>query len=430
MLSVRYIIRLIQAFILRFKAIIVTSVGVGIIFFITLNFLLPGITSTSYKIGEVGKYTITNLPDEITNKISRGLTKIEIDGNVVPDIAESWETSDNGKTWIFKIKNDLIWQDDKKLKLDDLNYEFSDATTEVISNNEIKFSLQSNYSAFPVIVSKPIFKKGLLGLGEYKVTDVSLVGGFVQKLTIKNKNGQKIIYKFYPSEERLKLAFKLGEVEKIEGLQDIKEFEKWKTVKIDKNTEYNNFVALFFNTQNDKFKDKSVRQALAYAIDKENLGNVRSIGPISPYSWAYNPQVKKYLKDIEKAKDVKGIYVKISTLPNLLSTAENIANQWKEIGVVVDIEVTATIPQEFDVFLATVDIPKDPDQYSLWHSTQEGTNISNYKNARIDKLLEDGRTELDREVRKKIYLDFQRFLVEDVPAIFLYHPSYYSVSRK
>ena len=54
-----------------------------------------------------------------------------------------------------------------------------------------------------------------------------------------------------------------------------------------------------------------------------------------------------------------------------------------------------------------VDIPKDPDQYSLWHSTQTSTNISHLKNARIDKLLEDGRTELDQEIRKKIYLDFR-----------------------
>ena len=88
-----------------------------------------------------------------------------------------------------------------------------------------------------------------------------------------------------------------------------------------------------------------------------------------------------------------------------------------------------SVPVDYDAFLATVDIPKDPDQYSLWHSTQATTNISKYKNPRIDKLLEDGRTELDQDTRKKIYLDFQRFLVEDVPAIFLYHPIFYTISR-
>jgi len=430
LLSVRYIFRLIQAFVNKFKAIIVVSVGVGIAFFILLNFFVPAINSTTVKIGMVGRFTTNTLPEKITGKISRGLTRVEADGNVVPDTAQSWETSDGGKTWTFKLRANVKWQDDKDLIAQDINYEFSDATIQVLNEKEIKFNLQSNFSAFPIILSKPIFKKGLLGLGDYKVQNISLVGGNVQKLTIKNKQKDKIIYKFYPTEERLKLALKLGEVDMIEGLQDLDEFTSWKTLHINKDIGYNNFVAIFFNTESEKFKDKTIRQALSYALDKETFSEVRAISSISPYSWAYNPQVKKYLIDNEKAKDAKDISVKISTLPNLLGTAEKVARQWKEIGVNTEIEVTPNIPQDFDVFLATVDTPKDPDQYSLWHSTQEGTNISKYKNARIDKLLEDGRTELDTETRKKIYLDFQRFIVEDVPAIFLYHPIFYTVSRK
>lgn len=431
MLTTRYIVRLIQAFIKKFKAIIVTGVGVGIIFFMVLIFFVPNITTTTVRIGIAGRYSTNNLPEKITAKISKGLTKIDDQGNPIPDVSESWETLDGGKTWIFKLNNDLIWHDKKKLIASDINYKFSDATIEIIDNLKIKFNLQNNFSAFPVILSKPIFKKGLLGLGEYKVSNISLVGGIVSKLTIKNMEKEKLIYKFYPTEERLKLALKLGEVDSIEGLQDVKEFQNWKTVDISKNTAYDNFVALFFNTNDEsKFKDKAIRQSLAYSLDKEILGEFRALGPISPFSWSYNPQVKKYLKDIEKTKDIKDLTVKISTLPNLLSTAEKISDQWKNIGIETEIEIVSGVPQNFEVFLATVDTPKDPDQYSLWHSTQEGTNISKYNNPRIDKLLEDGRTELDQETRRKIYLDFQRFLVEDVPAIFLYHPVYYTVSRK
>jgi len=169
---------------------------------------------------------------------------------------------------------------------------------------------------------------------------------------------------------------------------------------------------------------------ICLAIDKTNLPGIRAIGPISPNSWGYNPQVKQYQKDIEKTKEAKDLQIKLSTLPNLLSTAEIIANDWKEAGITTEIEVVSAIPTNYQAFLATVDIPKDPDQYSLWHSTQTGTNISNYKNPRIDKLLEDGRTELDQETRRKIYLDFQKFLVEDVPTIFLYHPTFYTIIRK
>ena len=348
----------------------------------------------------------------------------------MPNIAKSWETSDGGKTWIFYLNDNLVWQDEKKLKASDINYEFSDAKIEKPDDNTIKFSLQSSFSAFPVVLSKPIFKKGLLGVGDYKVKKVSLVGGLVQKLTLQDKNSNILIYKFYPTEERLKLAFKLGEVDEILDLQDASDFNNWKVVKISERQSYNNFVAIFLNTTDEKLSEKSLRQALNYAIDKEEYGQNRAGSPISPLSWGYNPQIKLYEKDLKKAEDIKDLEIKLSTLPNLLTTAEKIKKDWEEAGAKVQIEITPNVPLNFQAFLATVDIPKDPDQYSLWHSTQTGTNISKYNNPRIDKLLEDGRTELDQETRKKIYIDFQRFLIEDSPAIFLYHPTFYTISRK
>ena len=65
----------------------------------------------------------------------------------------------------------------------------------------------------------------------------------------------------------------------------------------------------------------------------------------------------------------------------------------------------------------------------FWHSTQTATNITGYANVKIDKLLEDGRQELDPAKRKSIYADFQRYLTEDVPAIFMYYPNSFTVTR-
>ena len=93
-------------------------------------------------------------------------------------------------------------------------------------------------------------------------------------------------------------------------------------------------------------------------------------------------------------------------------------------------QVTSSFPDEYSAFLAIYEIPSDPDQYFLWHSTQTATNVSKYSNQRIDKLLEDGRTTTDQDERKKIYLDFQRFLLEDAPATFLVHPISYTIARK
>lgn len=429
-MSLRYILRLIQAFFKRFKAIILIGIIVGVFVFLILSLLLPSLNSVNERVGLVGRYTTDNIPEDITNKLSNGLTKIDENGNAVPALAKSWESSDGGKTWVFNLDQGKKWQDNKKVVANDINYEFSDATIEIIDSNTIKFKLNSQFTAFPVIVSKPLFKKGLIGTGDWKVKNVSLSGGYLQRLVISDKNGNKINYKFYPSEDRLRLAFKLGEIDIIEKLQDPAPFDTWKIVKLEKVTGYNNFVGIFFNTEDESLKEKPIRQSLTYAIDKANLPGERALGPISPYSWAYNPQVKTYSKDTEKAKDAKDFKITLSTLPNLLKVAEQIKKDWEAVGVVCDIQVVTDIPDNYQAFLATVDIPKDPDQYSLWHSTQSATNISKFKNPRIDKLLEDGRTELDQETRKKIYLDFQRFLVEDVPAIFLYHPTFYTVVRK
>ncbi len=86
---------------------------------------------------------------------------------------------------------------------------------------------------------------------------------------------------------------------------------------------------------------------------------------------------------------------------------------------------------DFDMFLAFWKIPTDPDQYFFWHSTQAGRgNIVNIKNVRIDKLLEDGRKYIEPANRKKEYLDFQKILVDELPAAFLYYPYSYTVTRK
>jgi peptide/nickel transport system substrate-binding protein len=425
----RYIFRLIEAFLKRFKAIIFLGFVSGIIVFLFLVFLLPGLSSKKERVGLVGRVSTDNLPSEISSKISEGLTKVDETGGVAPAISKSWESVDAGKTWIFKLDENKKWQDNKKVVAKDINYEFSDALIEIIDDSTIKFNLENNFSAFPIILTKPIFKKGLLGTGDWKVKKVSLTGGYVQSIIIENKEKDTINYKFYPSEERLLLGFKLGEVDSIKNIQDFDDLKDWRTITIEEKIGYNNYVAVFLNTENEKLKEKTVRQALNYAISKEKINN-RVLGPISPFSWAYNPQTKPYLKDTEKTKDLKNLSIKLTTLPNLLKTAEDIAIQWREVGINVDVEIVSTVPNDYEAFLVTVDIPKDPDQYSLWHSTQRGTNISKLNNPRIDKLLEDGRTELNQETRKKIYFDFQKFLVEEVPAIFLYHPNFYTVERK
>jgi len=437
-ISLRYIFRLISAFLKRFAGLIVLGVVIGIVIFVVLQILLPRLFVGTTKIGITGRYNPDELPHIIINKVSRGLTKVDENQNVIPDIAKSWETTDSGKTWLFELNDNVYWHDGKNLVSKDLSYNFEGVTIEYPEDYKIKFILEDSYAPFPAIVSKPVFKRGLLGVGDWEVKKISLAGGIVSEVHLQNKGRQKIVYKLFPTEERTKLAVKLGHVDKIENMYTKEPFDTWNTLDIKDSFRNDLIVTLFFNYQDPKLSEKSLRQALIYAIKKDNFPN-RALSPIPDTSWAFNPQVKQYEYSKERAEEIikdlpketlEGLDIKLVTSPTLLSTAEGIVGDWNEIGIKSSVLVSSVIPQEFQAFLGIYEAPNDPDQYTIWHSKQTDSNISNYQNIRIDKLLEDGRIELNFEERRKIYLDFQRYLLEDLPAAFLYHPLLYTIQKK
>lgn len=430
-----------MAFISRFKVLLLLGAVVGVLFFFLLRFITPVIFGTSNaRIGISGRFTPTTLPANILQMIGDGLTKLDKDGVVEPDLADSWETTDKGKTWTFHLKKGLSWQDGKPVVSSSINYQFSDVTDSRPDQNTIVFKLQNAYSAFPSVVSRPTFKSGLLGTGQWQVKDLSLAGSYVDQIVLENSKKQKITYKFYPTEDQTKLAFELGQVDSIEDVFDPKPLDSWQHIKVVKQINTKEYVAIFLNMNDSTVGDKSLRQALAYAIDKNKLDGLRAISPISVDSWAFNPQVKPYDYDPEKAKSLikeykdaskqESVSITLTTSPILLNQAETIAKDWQDVGIDVNIQAISNIPSDYQGLLAIFQIPDDPDQYSLWHSTQTQTNITHYSNPRIDKLLEDGRTEIDTLLRKQTYFDFQRYLVEDTPAIFLYYPGTYTISRR
>jgi len=443
MRTLRYWFRLTIAFISRFKLILFFGVLAGFFVFVLLRFLIPRLTQgTTERVGITGRFHTEELPNEVLNHVGQGLTKINEKGEVEGALAQTWESNDEGTVWTFHLKEDEFWHDNTEVNASSINYNFEEVEIEKPNEKTIVFKLQSPFSPFPSVLAKPVFKKGFIGTGDWQVRDISLAGEYVESITLWQEKGNKKIFYFYPTEDRAKLAFKLGKVDKLEDLLDPYEFEKWETTKIVGEPNFSRYVAVFFNNQEDPFKgSKEMRQALSYAIDKDRLGKDRAISPINPDSWAFNSQVKKYEFDREHALNlisdmpqeiISSTDIKLVTSPVLLSVAEKIEEDWEAIGIKTTVQVASIIPSDYQAFLAIYDIPKDPDQYAIWHSTQigNGTNISKFGSPRIDKLLEDGRLELNLEERKKIYLDFQRFLLEEAPAIFLYHPLSYNIIRK
>lgn len=432
--NLRYSVRLIKAFLLRFRGILILSTLLGIGLFLLLRFALPKILVTGpEKIAIIGRYNTTNLPTSILNLVGNGLTKLDHTGAVVPALAKSWESTD-GKTWKFTLDENARWQDGTPVTSQTINYSFEDVQVEKPDSQTLLFHLESPFSPFPTVVSKTVFKRGLLGTGEWEVKRVSLANSVVQEILVERTDGRSRLYHFYPTEDQAKLAYKMGEVNIIEEVIDPMPLDSWNNTVIEKQDNLKRFVAIFFNTKDDKLAEKRVRQALFYAINKDRFNFVRAENPLSPNSWGYNPETKPYDCDVAKARELlSGLgfnEIRLAATPVLLKTAESVAQDWAAVGVKTTVSVSSVVPDEYQAYMVMYDIPPDPDQYATWHSTQLETNISNYKNIRVDKLLEDGRQELDFEDRKRIYLDFQRFLLEDAPAAFLYHPASYTIKRK
>ncbi|MPM80118.1 hypothetical protein SDC9_127164 [bioreactor metagenome] len=352
-------------------------------------------------------------------------------------LVKSITTENDNRDYIFTLNNEIIWHNGKKFTAYDVNYQISGATITPLSDDQLKISLSSPFAPLLTSLSQPLFKKGLIGMGNYQVKKITYQDGYIKNLLLKSidKNQSSIEYRFYSNETDVINAFKLGNVDEVRVSSLPSEFSNLRKIEITKNISTNNrYIAVFLNTQKIS---KQIRQALAYATPKPKDKSERCLGPISPTSWAYNPSIKEYNFNITRAKELfkKEELSQINLVVNnrsLLSMAEEIKNSWSNIfGIKVNLSIVSQIDyQNFDAILAYSSTTKDPDQYSFWHSTQINTNITKLDNSRIDKLLEDGRTSLDPIERKKIYQDFQRYLLEESPAIFISYPIDYQVFRE
>ncbi len=445
----RYYYWLFLEFAKKYSRLIMMSFFIGfisLIGFLSVSPYLKLIFNKQEVIGLTGKYDFTNLPDEIMVKVSNGLVTINEKGEIIPVLANSWEIKDQGKRYRFYLKNNLLWNDDKKFTASDIDYKFSDVKIKVIDKNVIDFSLSKSFGIFPTYLNKPLIRPPLIGIaGFYKLGKYKITNGSLLELTLipNTKDLMTIKYKFYNNESDLVVAYKKGEINKMtltkKSVADT--FINWKNTRITKSVDYSRLLTLFFNSKDKTFANKDIKDAFAMMINYEKLSESGEIarGPISPMSWAYNSNLKTNSYDIDTATKIvkKEIEATESARLNLLTSynyydsADSIASEIEKTGLKVDINmITYDKPDNFDLLLVYWKVPQDPDQYYFWHSTQKEGNIGNYSNVKIDKLLEDGRSTINIEDRIKFYLEFQKAIQDDPPALFLYYPYVYTIERK
>lgn len=399
------------------------------------------------RIGRIGAITLQTIPLDIQQKISRGLTKFSENGDVNPDVAQNISVSDDGLIYTITINPNTFWSNGDKVSAHDLELNVADVEINIPNDETIEFKLKEPYSPFPSILSQPLLKKSsigrifkrthIIGVNDFRMTNIKTHNQVIIAMTLDSPTEQKI-YTFYPTEKEAVTAFKLGHIDSIEQLSS-PTLTDWTIVNTRAISQPNRYLAVFFNTADLNLQEKSIRQMLSYAINKDS-GENRVISPISKNSWAYNPQVKPYNFNLKTAQDMFdkqveanpnfSLSIELTTTPAYTEAAQQIIDNWQQIGVDTTIKIVSfPDTNDYQALLIGQQIPQDPDQYALWHSTQS-SNITHYQNPKIDKLLEDGRKEQNIEKRELIYQDFQRFLVEDSPTAFLYNLKTYTLSRR
>ena len=202
------------------------------------------------------------------------------------------------------------------------------------------------------------------------------------------------------------------------------------------------YTLLGMNVDREPFNDPLVRQAVNYAIDREEIveavhfGNGVPGGPLSPAltDWAvpvdeymcyqYDPQrAQELLADAGYAEGISFEILTFSTMQVVLDTAQVLQAQFERAGFDVSINVAefGTFVQDwtnsqFDAFVSLNGGSVDPDGY--FHRTfitDGSTNVFNYSDERVDELLNAGRTNPDHGERQEIYAELQHILACEGP---------------
>ncbi len=446
--KLRYYYWIIIEFTKKNARLLLLSFFLSIIFIISIVSLSPyliNITTTRKQIiGMIGTPDVNTIPEEVLSKISNGLIFVNEKGEIVPILADKWSVDKTGKNYQFFLRKDLIWNNGEKFTARDINYKFKDIEVIVPNDFEIDFKLTKKLPIFPTYLTQPIIKNKFVGVaGVYRVERSKIKYGTIDELSLTptKNNVPALVYKFYDNETKMINAYKLGQINEMQltkkPLADV--FNSWKNTQVLKTVDYSRLLTLFFNLNSTELKQKEkkeVRQAMAMVLSQLKIADSGELanGPIPPISWAYNSDVRQasyneeFIQKILKGKEKFNI--ELDTYEDYLDISNEVQNLFNDTNVKIDVNILSEKPTSYNLLLAYWKVPFDPDQYYYWHSTQTQGNISGYKSEKIDKLLEDGRDTVSVTDRKKIYSNFQKVIVDDVPAYFLYYPYIYTIRRK
>ncbi|MFO7807434.1 MAG: ABC transporter substrate-binding protein [Candidatus Moraniibacteriota bacterium] len=294
----------------------------------------------------------------ISDLVFSSLFKYNKNAKIEKDLTESYEVSEDKKTYTVKIKEGIKWHDGKDLTAEDIYFttkliqnpqfkstlrgNFQDTEVEVVDNQTIKFTLEEPFSPFLNkltfgILPKHIFES--ISSGNFLINEFNLkpVGSGPFEFADYKKDNQdniisyqlisnddyynkkpyleKINFNFYNSEEELIQAYNKKEINGfgVFSYENIGPFEESKSTKV-KSFSIPRYFSVFYNqTKSKPLADENVRKALSYATNREEIINEvfdgyaeKTYSPIlkSFGNFSSSQDVEKYKYDLEKAKKI------------------------------------------------------------------------------------------------------------------------------
>lgn len=419
----------------------------------------------------------------VMKQIYDNLVDLDSEGNVVPMLAESYEVSDDGLTYTFKLKQGVKFHNGEEMKASDVVFSLKRAQENAAVSHIYgdidpdSFETSDDYTvSFKTNAANTGFIFGMAHTGGGIVSEKAVteagddytnqpIGTGPFKFVSWSKNDTIVLERFedyYGTKPELsKITFRIiteatnraielesggvdmafdistNDISRVEENSDLQLIRK-----VDNQTTY-----LAFNCEKEPFNDPKVRQAISYAIDTtgvvdavwRGLGQA-AVGPIAPNVKYFDSSLAVHEYNVEKAKELlkeagaEGLKMTISTneRQERIDMATIMQSQLKEVGITAEIEVLEwgalldkADRREQDAIMVgwTCQTP-DPDMavYAVFHSQkngQVGNNYANYSNKTVDELMEKGRTTPDSDEREQIYKDIQTAINEDAPWIYL-----------
>lgn len=430
--------------------------------------------------------------EAIFHNVFEGLCLYDSDGAIVPGLAESWEIGDGGKTYTFHLRRDVTFHNGKKLTSADVLYSYTRLTglggEEPLTG---KFQAVESLEApddytFIVHLSEP--SASFLSLAIIAV----LPEGYEEQATHPVGTGPFRFVEYTPS-QRIVLEKNPDYYDKGEGdapgrmpkidraeiyiMSDLAaivsalrsgQLDIACTINADDakalegeydiyNSPQNMVQAMFLNHSVKPFDDLRVRQALCYALDREELvtgvfgGYATNLySNFSPVMGAYYSEKVEgaYEKDLEKARELlkeagyeNGFEMTLTVPANYqkhIDTAQVIAQQLAAVGVTVKIETMewgTWLDQvykeaQYQATVVGLSGKLDPDAILGRYESGYASNFFRFSNEEYDGLIAAARVETDEEKRAEDYRRCQEILTEEAAAVYLTDPNLIVACRK